>query len=119
MKKENTPGESASVLTGQPANVRILTSRILEFADSGVPRAQFLKELARIMINSTGCDIVRLVLSDQGRCYRCELTRDITKPFRFDVMPSVLGGQGEVTWTSGPNDALERLCCDIVGKNTD
>jgi two-component system NtrC family sensor kinase len=88
-KPQTLPGSNH---LGHTANIRMLTSRILEFADSGVPRAQFLKEVARILIEFTGCDVIRLVLNDRGRCFRCELTG---------------------------NEALERLCRDIVGQRTD
>jgi signal transduction histidine kinase len=119
METGSGQGKKASDQLTQPARVRTLTSRILEFADSGVPRAQFLKELARIMIDFTGCDVARLVIKDEGRCYRCELTRDPAKPFRFDVLPGSPGEGTAVTWSSGSDDALERLCDNIVNKRTD
>ena len=119
MKRGNTPNEAVSDLTAQPVNVRTLTSRILELADSGVPRAQLLKELARILITFSGCDTIRLVLRDRGRCYRCELTSDETKPFLFDVQPGSPGTGGESTWSAGENDALEQLCDDIISRRTE
>ncbi len=119
MKGESGPDKKPDGYLRQPAKVRTLTSRILEFADSGVPRAQFLKELARIMIDFTGCDLARLVLKDEGRCYRCELTRDPAKPFRFDVLPQSRGAASVITWSSGSDDAMERLCDDIISKRTD
>ncbi len=119
MKKGNTPGESAPDLIAQPVNVRTLTSRILELAGSGVPRAQFLKELARIMITFSGCDTIRLVLRDRGRRYLCELTGDETKPFLFDVQHGSPEKGGGNTWNSGTNDALEKLCDDIINRRTD
>ncbi|UCG61628.1 MAG: hypothetical protein JSV52_15170 [Candidatus Zixiibacteriota bacterium] len=118
METGNRQNESPRSPLTQPSNVRMLTSRILEFADSGVPRAQFLKELSRIMIEFTGCYILSLVIQYQSRCYRCELTRDAGKPFRFDVVPGTPDEKARVTWSLGRNDALERLCDDIIGRRT-
>ncbi|UCD62748.1 MAG: GAF domain-containing protein [Candidatus Zixiibacteriota bacterium] len=120
MKRENTRSDSRSGRGAQPPNLRILTSRILEFADSGIPRAQFFKELARMMIEFTGCDVARLVLRDQGRAYRCELTRDTSTPFRFDVVSGAdRKEETPAIWSQGTAEALERLCCDIIDKQTD
>jgi two-component system NtrC family sensor kinase len=103
----------------QPADFRALSNRILERADSGIPRAQFLKEVSKMLVQFSGCDAVRLVLFDRGRRYRCELSRHMNQSFRFELTPPVSGQNSEFTWTSGKNSALEKLCSDIVGKRFD
>jgi len=98
---------------------RTLSNRILERADSGIPRAQFLKEMSQMLIDFTGSDIVRLVLRDRGRCYRCVLTRDMKQPFRFEVVPNFRNDGADIVWSSGENDALEQLCRDIIDMRVD
>ena len=103
----------------QPADFRALSNRILERADSGIPRAQFLKEVSKMLVQFSGCDVVRLVLFDRGRRYRCELSRHLNQPFRFEETPPASDQGSEFTWSSGRNSALEQLCRDIVGKRFD
>ncbi|TET94521.1 MAG: hypothetical protein E3J26_04415 [Candidatus Zixiibacteriota bacterium] len=103
----------------QPADFRALSNRILERADSGIPRAQFLKEVSQMLIEFIGCDVVRLVLSDRGHRYRCELSRHVKQSFRFEETPPVSDQGSEFMWSSGRNSALEQLCSDIVGKRFD
>ncbi len=103
----------------QPADFRALFNRILERADSGIPRAQFLKEVSKMLVQFSGCDVVRLVLFDRGHRYRCELSRHMKQSFRFEETPPVSNQSSEFTWSSGKNSALEQLCSDIVGKRFD
>lgn len=103
----------------QPADFRTLSNRILERADSGIPRAQFLKEVSQMLIEFIGCDVVRLVLSDRGRRYRCELTRDVNQPFRFEIAPNPKSRNTDIIWSSGKNEALEQLCRDIIDMRVD
>ena len=103
----------------QPADIQALSKRMLECAGSGVPRAQFLKEVSQMLIAHVGCDAVRLVLRDHGRRYRSELTCDTTLPFRFEATPGFHDGGTELLWSSGDNDALEQLCRDILYRRVD
>lgn len=104
---------------GPRRDSRTLSNRILERADSGIPRAQFLKEVSQILIEFTGCDTVRLVLRDRGQGYRCELSRDVNQPFRFEVIAKLQNQDAETGWCSGKNDALEQLCRDIIHMRVD
>ncbi len=103
----------------QQPDFRALSNRILEHAGTGIPRAQFLKEASQILIEFTGCDVVRLVLQDRGRRYCCELTCGTSQPFRFEVTPNPPDESAEITWSAGKNEALEQLCRDIMHKRID
>ncbi len=72
-----------------------------------------------MLIQFSGCDVVKLVLLDRDRCYRCELSRRMNQPFRFEETPPVSDQGSDFTWSSGKNSALEQLCRDIVGKRFD
>ena len=72
-----------------------------------------------MLVQFTGCDVVRLVLSDRDRRYRCELTRDVNQPFRFEIAPNPKSKNSEIIWSSGKNEALEQLCRNIIDMQVD
>jgi two-component system NtrC family sensor kinase len=72
-----------------------------------------------MLVQFSGCDVVRLVLIDSGRRYRCELSRHRSQSFRFEDTPPVSSQNSGFMWSSGKNSALEKLCVDIVDKRFD
>ncbi|HWR83136.1 MAG TPA: hypothetical protein VN285_07525, partial [Candidatus Deferrimicrobium sp.] len=105
-------GTGAKLLTDS----RAISNYILERANSGIPRTQFLKEVSQLLLEYSGCDTVRLVLRDSGRYYRCELGRGLDSPFAVDVTPNHRDHDTAILWSSGENDRLEHLCRDIIDK---
>jgi two-component system NtrC family sensor kinase len=93
--------------------VRAFSNRILESADSGLPRAQFFKQVSRMLLDFTQSDTVRVILVDRGRRYWCELSKGPNQPFLFEVTPD-LDDKKEVTWCGESNRALEQLCHEII-----
>jgi signal transduction histidine kinase len=114
MNDQKTKAGADSGPAALPRDSRTLSNRILERANSGISRAQFLKEVSKTLLEFISCDVVRLVYRDRGYRYRCELTRDETRPFRFEVVPNPPGETNGFTCNSGNNETLERLCHDIV-----
>ena len=46
----------------RPVEFRAVASEIMTLAGSGIPRAEFLKEVSELLIQFSGCDLVKLVL---------------------------------------------------------
>ena len=103
----------------QPTDFRDLSNRILEQADSGIPRALFLKKVSQMVIQFSGCDVVRMVLFKRNRRYRCELNRHMNQSFRFEETSPVSDQSGECTWSSSNDSALDQLCSDIASGRFD
>ena len=70
--------------TRRPVEYRAVASQIMALADSGILRAEFLKQVSERLIQFSGCDLVKLVLIKRGRRYRCELSRNKNRAFRFE-----------------------------------
>lgn len=100
-------------------DTRKLSNRILEYAASAIPRAQFLKEISRLLLEHVSCDVVRIDLRDRGQRYRSVLTSRKEQPFRYEVTPSPQTDGSDDVWTSGESDILEQLCSDIINMRTD
>lgn len=99
-----------------PFDLIAVSGQLLELADQGMPRAQFLKEALHILIEFTLCDNIKLVIMEKGRRFRCEATRDPGRPFRFEETPQVQDRETGIMWSSGHSDSLEQTCRDIIEK---
>jgi two-component system NtrC family sensor kinase len=97
-----------------PEDSRMLSHRILGYANSGVPRARFFEEVSRLLLEVMRCDNVRLVLVDDGRRFYCETMSAPEHCFRLDVTSLSDDSTGAIAWGTGHNDNLEQLCRDIL-----
>ena len=114
----NSDGSNLSTALGSvdwESRLRESVGKILEYARSGIPRQEFLKEVSRIFREFSGSDIVRLVIIDHGRRYRSETGADPDTPFRFDVTQEYLLHRKNLIWSAGEDPAVENLCVDIIG----
>lgn len=93
---------------------RILSRRVLEYAGNGMPRVHFLREVSRLLLEQAGCNTVRVVIKDHGRCYYSEATRTRNDPLQCTVSPIKPPSGDDFQWTTGENHAFEALCRDVV-----
>jgi len=96
-----------------------LSRRILRYANRGVPRIDFLREVSKMLMGFSKCDAVELRLRDSGLHYRWEATRRPKPSFRFVILPGAQKEDGEIIPRSPAsglqnNAGLERLCRDVV-----
>ena len=52
-----------------------LSREILHWANRGLPRTDFLHEVSKVLMDSTGCDAVEIRLNDGDLHYRWEAAR--------------------------------------------
>lgn len=118
---KNQVDKAAGKMNGsrRPVEFRAIASQIMALADSGIPRAEFLKEVSELLIRFSKCDFVKLVLIKRGRRYRCELSRGKGKAFRFEETPTPRIAVDEPTWTSDKNGPLEHLCIEMIDRRFD
>ena len=57
----------------QLKELRDLSKQFLQLAIAGIPRAEYLEKVIRIIRDWVGCDIIRIVLFDTNRRFFCEL----------------------------------------------
>ncbi|MDI7258998.1 MAG: ATP-binding protein [Thermodesulfobacteriota bacterium] len=101
---------------GRPIDVRALSHWILEYANQGVLRTDFQREVSKVIINFSGCDAVELWLRDHGKYFRTEVRRQSKKPLLFKTEPIDRNEKGELT--PGPEDDpyLFRLCTALLAR---
>jgi two-component system NtrC family sensor kinase len=98
---------------------RTLSNRIFLYANRGLPRIDFMREVSKMLLDLSGCDAVELRLNRRDKCYRSEAMRHSKRPFRFEIMPCAQNKEGQVIPCSQDDSGLERLCRDIVSKRFD
>jgi two-component system NtrC family sensor kinase len=98
---------------------RALSNQILLYANRGLPRIDFMREVSKMLLDFSGCDAVELRLNRRDKCYRSEITRQSKTPFYFGIMPCTRDENGRIIPCSQDHSGFERICRDIVLKNSD
>lgn len=93
---------------------RVISNRILYFASRGVLRYDFMREVANILMDFSGCDAVELRLKAHDKCYCFEIERSTRKAPRFEIINCVRDEDGGIIPCSGDDSGLECLCRDIL-----
>ena len=96
-----------------------LSRTILHWANRGLPRIDFLREVSRVLMDFIGCDAVEVRLSDGDLHYRWEATRRPESATRFELVRWTLDDDGMIIPASQDNSELERLCRDVASRRFD
>jgi two-component system NtrC family sensor kinase len=86
----------------------------LYYANRGLPRIEFAREVSRMLIDFSGCDVVELRLKRHERYFICQTTRDGEPHFTCEQRPCTKAGDGKMIACSEEDSALENLCRDII-----
>ena len=97
---------------------RTVSRKILESANSLVPRPQFLEHAIELLLEFSGCDAIGLVLHYRGRHSRCRQQRSPEASFGFVETPLLRNPDTSLSWTSGRRPKLEKLCCTVADKDS-
>jgi len=95
-------------------DIRILSNRILLYANRGLPRIDFVREVSKMLIDISGCDAIELRLKRGEKYYRCEMVRDNEQPFRWEYCPCVQTEDRRTIPCSQDDSGTEKLCRDII-----
>ena len=55
---------------------RVLSYQLLQYATLGFLRSDFLREVAKLILDFSECHAVQLLLRERGKEYRCHVGRD-------------------------------------------
>ncbi len=105
---------TASSNSKPPPTDRELSNRILECANLGLPRTDFLQEVSNMLIQFFGCDAVEFWLEEAGTQARCETTRRPKKSFHYRVIGRGEKKGGKSTPVSPSDSRREAFCRDVL-----
>lgn len=67
---------------------RSLACRVLQYANLGFLRTDFLREISRALLDASGCDVVELHLKERSKYFRCGIKRQEPVPvFSIETKP--------------------------------
>lgn len=91
-----------------------LSRKVLRYANRGVNRFEFQREISIIITDFSGCDAVEFRLQDGDQNYLSELTRSPKESFRFGVFSHFVDEKRKEVPCVAGNSGVEKLCEDII-----
>lgn len=93
---------------------RTLSHQILHYANQGLPRIDFAREVSKTLIDFSGCDALELRLKRSDKYYLCQNKRGEKQSFRFEPRPCSQTEDGRMIPCSQDDSAMETLCRVII-----
>ncbi len=86
---------------------RILSHQILNCANRGLFRVDFLREVSKLLVAFSECDAIELRLKESGERTRCEVIKSTKRSFQFEIIPCMLHDNQE-------NREPVKMCKDAI-----
>lgn len=96
-----------------------LSHQILQYANQGVLRPHFQREVSKMIMDFSGCDEVELWLRDHDKYFRCKTEQGPEPPLSFEIAPCQQNENGEMVPFSEDDPNLFYLCRDMILGRTD
>jgi signal transduction histidine kinase len=93
---------------------RALSHRIFRYANSGVFRDEFMREVSKILLDFSGCEEVEFWVKEHNKYYQCKVENRAKKLFQFGTMPIVQEEENNKTSGTPKSFDLEHLCHNII-----
>jgi two-component system NtrC family sensor kinase len=96
-----------------------LSHEILLYANRGLPRIDFVREILRKLIDFSGCDEAELRLKRRQKYYRCEMIKNAETAFQLEYLPCLHTEDNRLLPCTSEDNGIENLCRMILSKKTD
>jgi signal transduction histidine kinase len=113
-QKKGKRTESASSGRRQTKDFRTLSYKILDYANRGLSRIDFAREVSRILIDFSRCHGVELRLKRGDKYYLCQAKAGAKRSFDCKQLPCWQIEGGEMIPCSQDSSAEERLSRDVL-----
>jgi signal transduction histidine kinase len=97
----------------------LLSRRILRYANLGTPRADFLREVSRMLLEFSHCDAVELRMRDGDLFYRWEATDGGDENYSCEKLSPVLVCGDRAVPCADSGSWIERLCVAVMCRQVD
>jgi len=92
----------------------VLSRRLLNSANRGLSRIDFLRQISKLIIDFAGCDEMELRLKDGILTYGWKFRLHPREISAFEILPGVQNPDGKIIPCSHGDSLLERLCRDVL-----
>ena len=96
-----------------------LSHEILLYANRGLPRIDFVREILRKLVDFSGCDEAELRLKRRQKYYRCEMIKNAETTFQAEYLPCLHTEDNRILPCSSEDNGIEDLCRTILLQKTD
>jgi signal transduction histidine kinase len=108
MTQRNHSRRQITIHTAKPRNIQefgILLRRLLNYANLGVTRTEFLYEASKVFLDFSGCEAIELRLKERGKIFICETIKETEYSNRIEIIPD--SEDSEITLLSELNQDLD------------
>ena len=95
-----------------------MSHEILRQVNSRISRIDFLREIAKILLDFSECDVVELRVRSEDQCFRCEATRRPTRSVILEVTRCRRPDENALLACAREANWVEELCRLVVEKQT-
>ncbi len=98
---------------------RALSHRILDYANEGLPRIDFAREVSRMLLDFSECDALELRVKRNDKYYLCTVRPGVKPWFEFEQLPCSQTEDGRMIPCSQDESAMETLCRKVTTGRVD
>jgi two-component system NtrC family sensor kinase len=120
-EKKGKQKTKASVKSGRKSaqDFSALSHEILDYANRGIPRIDFLRQISRELIEFSGCDALELWFRESNKYVRCEIKGLEDDSFQYEIIPSIEDEDRGLIPLLGSDSTINRLRIDIISRRFD
>lgn len=96
-----------------------LSHQILDYSNRGIPKIDFLREIAKMLRKFSKCDALELWLRESDKYIHCEISLQDDDSFQYEVLRSIENEDGELVPFSAENSQINRLRIDVMLRRFD
>jgi hypothetical protein len=100
----------------RPDRLSEVATKILHYANRGLPHIDFLREVSKMLMELSGCDALELRVKDPKLQYRWEASKQPRWAFRFVILEDSRKENHQIPNLPPPQNGsgLERVCQDVL-----
>ncbi len=103
--------------TEKQRDFRGLSHRLLQMANQGLLRIDFMREVLSLTMNTSGCDLIEVMLKEGTKRYLYRMVKGNGREFSFETASADTADSGVLIPGSFGSEGMERLCRMILNGN--
>jgi signal transduction histidine kinase len=114
---EKTPAGGSDLNRAETFSV--VSHRLLEYANLGLRKGDFVREASRLLIEYSECDEVEIRLIDHGKLSLFQYVPDANPPFSISVTPCTYDAAGNPALSADRGSDIDWLCREVAHGDSD
>ncbi len=96
-----------------------LSHKILDYANRGIPRIDFLRKISKKLIKFSRCDTLELWFRESNKYVHCEINRQEDDFFQYEVIRTIEDEDKRLVPLLRNNSTINRLRIDVISRRFD